>query len=123
MDHEILHGGEDSLKDEQPDKNSCHGEVVAAKKIEILLGAGFAHEKHDGGAAIEWGEREKVKGAEKQVQGEDSEESGEEKTGSSVGWRWNRSMARPARRAKAPRNMRVKLAAGPASAIQAERLG
>lgn len=38
-------------------------------------------------------------------------------------WGWKRSMARPAFRAKAARSMSVKLAAGPARAIQAERLG
>lgn len=64
---EILDVGKDLAEDEEADEKSGDGETVAAKPIEIFLGARFAHKKHDGCAAIERRNGEKIKGTEEKI--------------------------------------------------------
>src|SRR5271166_1045916 len=52
---EILHVGKDLTEHDQANEKSGDSETVSAEPVEVFLRAGFAHEEHDGGAAIERG--------------------------------------------------------------------
>ncbi len=84
-DYEILDVGKDTLENKEADKQAGHGEAVAAKPIEIFLGSGLAHEKHDDGAAIERRKGEEIEGAEKEIERKEGEEGGEKETVGAVG--------------------------------------
>ena len=75
---EILDVGKYLTEDNQADEQAGNGKTVAAQPVQVLLCAGFAHEQHDGGAAIEGRNGQKIKSAEQEIHHEHSDEGGKE---------------------------------------------
>ena len=70
----ILNDWENLPEDDQAHEKTGHGKTVTAKPVKIALGAIFAHEDHNAGAAIKWRNREEIESAEEKIQGKDNEE-------------------------------------------------
>ena len=60
--------GKDLPKDDQADEQTGDGETVASQPVEIALGFIFAHEHHDGCAAIERGDGKEIESAQEKIQ-------------------------------------------------------
>jgi len=76
----ILYDWENLPKYDQAHEKAGHGKTVTAKPVEIALGAIFAHEDHNAGAAIQWRNRKEIEGAKEKVQGKEDEKDLEDQS-------------------------------------------
>src|SRR5260370_13425723 len=64
----------DVTESDDPEQKTDHGIAVPPSPVQIALRTCLAHKEHDGRAAVERGNRQKIERAEKQVEREESAE-------------------------------------------------
>ena len=81
VQNEGLHVRKNLTKNQQANEQACHAVIVATDPVQITLRAVLGHQQHDGGAAVERRNGQKIERAKKQIQHERDFENEQEKTG------------------------------------------